>query len=188
MRRMDIHTFRQFVLVSGLFIAAPLALFVMMGFKSGDWTTSLLGLAFSAGLCLLYWWPLGAFLAAFKGRGVKKFFLGYLFSLVLYFVTLAVLYPLFGGTFRPWANGQFFIYLSATPQFYAMVRILFYLSRRFPRWILAAGATTFAAGLAAPFALMPAATLSWPAWQQELAVTGAHIVDTASGSITDGQT
>src|SRR5215831_19573171 len=150
MRLMDINTFRRFVLVSGLFIAAPLALFAAMGFKSGDWTTSLLGPALSAGLCLLYWWPLGAFLAAFKGRGVKKFILGYLFSLVAYFVTLAVLYPLFGGRFRPWANGQFFVYLSATPQFYVMVRILFYLSRRFPRSILAAGGITCAAGLAAP--------------------------------------
>src|SRR5215831_4057873 len=110
MLRMDINTFRRFTLVSGLFIAAPLTLFALMGFKSGDWTTSLQGLAFSAGLCLLYWWPLGAFLAAYKGRGVKKLFLGYLFSLAVYFATLAVLYPLFGGTFRPWANGQLFIY------------------------------------------------------------------------------
>src|SRR5262249_62278154 len=47
---------------------------------------------------------------------------------------------------------------------------------------------TFAAGVAAPFALLAAATLSWPARQQEVAITGAHVVDTASGSIIDGQT
>ena len=60
------NSLQQLAYFATVFIAAPLALFVMMGFKSGDWTTSLIGLAFSAGLCLLYWWPLGAFLAAFK--------------------------------------------------------------------------------------------------------------------------
>jgi imidazolonepropionase-like amidohydrolase len=185
---MDTQTFRRFILVSGLFIAAPLPLFAVMGFKSGDWTTSLLGLALSAGLCLLYWWPLGAFLASYKGRQVKKFFLGYLFSLVAYFTTLTVLYPLFGGTFRPWAHGRLFVYLSATPQFYVLVRILFYLNRRFRRSILAAAAVTFATGLVSPFIFLTAVRLPWPARQQQVAIAGARLVDTASGSITDGQT
>src|SRR5215470_13097200 len=106
---MDTQTFRRFILVSGLFVAAPLPLFAVMGFKSGDWATSIFGLALPAGLSLLYWWPLGAFLASYKGRRVKTFFLGYLFSLVAYFTTLTVLYSLSGGTFRPWKNGRFFV-------------------------------------------------------------------------------
>jgi hypothetical protein len=69
---MDTQTFRRFILVSGLFIAAPLPLFAVMGFRSGDWTTSILGLALSAGLCLLYWWPIGAFLASYKRARGKE--------------------------------------------------------------------------------------------------------------------
>jgi hypothetical protein len=100
MPHMDTNTFRRFLLASSLFIAAPLPLFVAMGFGSGDWTTAGQGLAFSAGLCVLYWWPLGGFLAAYKGRRLR-WVLGYLVSLPLYFVTLAALYPLFGGAFPP---------------------------------------------------------------------------------------
>jgi catecholate siderophore receptor len=98
---MDTNTFRRFLLASTLFIATPLLLFAAMGFGSGDWTMAGQGLAFSAGLCVLYWWPLGGFLAAYKGRPRLRWVLGYLVSLPLYFATLAALYPLFGATFRP---------------------------------------------------------------------------------------
>jgi hypothetical protein len=63
-----------------------------------------------------------------------------------------------------------------------------YLSRRFTRWILGVAAITFAIGLAAPFILMATARLSWPAPHQEVAITGARIVDTATGTIAGGQT
>jgi imidazolonepropionase-like amidohydrolase len=159
-----------------------------MAFKSGDWTMGLLGLAFSAGLCFLYWWPLGVFLSWFKGRTMPKFLWGYLLSLPLYFVTLAALYPLFGGTFRPWAKGQLLIYLSATPEFYAMVRLVYYLNRRFAGVILTTAAIVFTAGVATPLLLMTTGKLLWPAPQDHVAIVGARIVDTATGRIDEGQT
>jgi enamidase len=185
---MDTNTLRRFILVSGLFIATPLPLFAAMGFKAGDWTMSLVGLAFTACLCFLYWWPLGVFLAGFKGRKLSRFFWGYLLSLPLYFATLAALYPLFGGTFRPLSNGQLLIYLSATPQFYVLLRLVFYLSHRLPRGILAAAAVFFTTGVGAPLFLMATGNPVWPKTQERVAIVGARIVDTVAGRIVDGQT
>src|SRR5215468_3678981 len=188
MPHMDTNTFRRFLLVSGLFIAAPLPLFAAMGFASGDWTTAGLGLAFSAELCVLYWWPLGGFLAAYKGQPRLRWVLGYLVSLPLYFVTLAALYPLFGGTFRPFGNGRLVIYLSATPQFYALVRLLHYLARRLPRGIVAAAGVTFSAGLIPPVVLMTTGQRTWPGRLEKIAIVDSRIVDVAAGSLLDAQT
>ncbi|HEY2382794.1 MAG TPA: amidohydrolase family protein [Terriglobia bacterium] len=185
---MDTSTFRRFTLVSLLLIFSPLPLYAVMAFKSGDWTTGFLGLALSAGLCFLYWWPLGIFLAWFKGHTLPRLLFGYLLSLPLYFITLAALYPLFGGAFRPWANGNLLIYLSATPEFYVMVWILFYLSRRLARGVLMASAAVFTAGWAMPLLLMNTGNLVWPKTQDRVAITGARIVDTAAGRIEEGQT
>jgi imidazolonepropionase-like amidohydrolase len=188
MPHMDTHSLRRFIAVSSLFIASPLPLFTAIGFKTGDWTTGVLGLALSAVLCFLYWWPLGAFLAWCKGRPVRKLLWGYLLSLPLYFVTLAVLYPFFGGTFRPWGNGKLLIYLSATPQFYALVRLLFYLTRRLPRLAAGSSSIVFVTGMVAPLVVMSTGRLTWPDPQNLVAITGARIVDTAAGQIIDGQT
>ena len=185
---MDTNTFRRFVLVSTLFISAPLPLAAAIGLKGADWATPLRGLAFSAGLCFLYWWPLGAFLGWYNGRMVRRFLWSFALSLPLYFLTLWLLYPLFGGRFRPWPAGQFLIYLSATPQFYAMVRLLFYLTRRVRRVALGAGAVVFAAGSLAPLLLMATAGISWPQTPNRLAIKNALIVDTERGRIIDGQT
>ena len=87
---MDTNTFRRFVLVSSLFIAAPLPLAAAIGLKGGDWTTPLRGLAFSAGLCFLYWWPLGAFLSWYHGRMVRRFFWGYALSLPSFYAVVAI--------------------------------------------------------------------------------------------------
>src|SRR5262249_55085455 len=155
-------TLRRFVGISTLFLVAPLPLSVVMGFKSGDWSTSALGFVFTTVLCLFYWWPLGFFLDRYRGLMWRKLGLGYFLSLPLYFITLALLYPVFGATFRPWSNGQLPIYLSATPQFYVMVGLLFYLSRRLPRWTLGTAVVTFAVGLVAPLYLTVASHFVWP--------------------------
>jgi imidazolonepropionase-like amidohydrolase len=187
MPHMDTNTFRRFLLASSLFIAAPLPLFVAMGFASGDWSMAGLGLAFTAGLCILYWWPLGGFLAAYKGRIFLRWLLGYLISLPFYFVTLAALYPLFGGTFRPFSRGHLIVYLSATPQFYALVRLLHYLSRRLPRGIIAAAGVTFSAGLIAPIVLMTTGQRTWPGGAEKIAIVDSRIVDVDAGSLVDAQ-
>lgn len=186
---MDTNTLRRLTLVSSLFIASPLPLFASMGFKSGDWTTAVLGLVFSAGLFFLYWWPLGTFLAWFKGSTVSRSLWGYLLSLPLYYLTLTALYPLFGGKFRPWSNGRWLIYLSATPQFYVMVRFVFYLSRRLARGVLAAAIAVFALGVVAvPLSVMATGTLVWSKVQDHVAIINARIVDTAASRIVEGQT
>src|SRR5215831_10681048 len=187
MPHMDTNTFRRFLLVSGLFIAAPVPLFAAMGFGSGDWTMAGLGLALTAGLCVLYWWPLGGFLDAYKGRTLLRWVLGYFVSLPLYFVTLSALYPLFGGTFRPFGKGRLFIYLSATPQFYASVRLLYYLARRLPRAIVAAAGVTFSAGLIPPVVLMTTGQRAWPGRLENIAIVDSRIVDVAAGSLVDAQ-
>jgi enamidase len=184
---MNSTTLRRFVWASTLFLMAPLPLFVAMGFKSGDWSTSVLGFAFTAVLCLFYWWPLGFFLDRYQGRMWRKLVLGYFLSLPLYFITLELLYPAVGATFRPWANGQFPIYLSATPQFYLMVRVLFYLTRRLPRWTLGAAMVMFAVGIVGPMYLTIAWNFAWPEpSESRAAIVGARVVDTVEGRIQEG--
>ena len=77
---------------------------------------------------------------------------GYLLSLPLYFLTLAVLYHAWGGTaFHPLVDNRWIVYLSATPQFYAMVLLVFYLTTwRTARWILSAAVVVFAGAVYQP--------------------------------------
>src|SRR4051812_9641327 len=185
---MNTNTFGRFVLVSSLFLASPLMLYALLGFVSADWTMPLLGAGMAGGLGFLYWWPLGAFLAAYRGRTLQKVVYGYLLSLPLYFTTLTVLYRLFGATFRPFENGHLLVYMSATPQFYLMVRLLFYLTGRFTRGTVVAASIVFAAGTAAPFVLMTTGNLTWPQRQDQAAIVNTRIVDTAAGSIIEKQT
>lgn len=188
MPRMDTNTLRRFSLVSGLFLAVPLPLFVLMAFTSRDWSIAGLGLVFTCGLCLLYWWPLGCYLASYKGRILAGWVIGYLLSLGLYFGTLAALYPLFGGTFRPFSGGRLLIYLSATPQFYIMVRLFYYLGRRLPRAMVATAGTVFSAGLIAPIILMTVGRTAWPEPQEKVAIVDGRIIDVAAAGVIDGQT
>src|SRR5271154_2873367 len=158
-------TIRDFFTSSALIIAAPLPLASVLTFKTGGWPAVLLVLAGGLALGLLYWWPLGAFLALPTERRWIKILCGYLLSLPLYFLTLAVLYPLWGGsTFHPLVNGRWIIYLSATPQFYAMVLLRFYLStsRRTARWTMRATACVLAVGILAPLYLMATTSPRWP--------------------------
>lgn len=183
-------TFRGFLTTSALFIAAPLPLAAALAFKTGGWPGVLLAIAGGLGLALLYWWPLGAFLSWRKGRIWIRLLGGYVLSLPLYFITLAALYPAWGGaTFRPFIDGRWMVYLSATPQFYALVVLLFYLTTwRTARWTFRAAAFTLAAGVFVPVYLMAATSLSWPRQQSNyVVITGARIVDASSDRIVDGQ-
>ena len=182
--------FRGFLTTSSLFIAAPLPLAACLALKTGGWPDVLAVLAGGLVLGLLYWWPLGAFLSWSKRRTGMKLLSGYLLSVPLFFLTLAALYPAWGhAVFHPLVNRRWIIYLSATPTFYALVVLRFYLTTwRTARWTLIGSTCVFAAGVFAPFYLTAATSLNWPAREgNRLVITGAHIVDAASNRIVDGQ-
>ncbi|HEY1760770.1 MAG TPA: amidohydrolase family protein [Bryobacteraceae bacterium] len=183
-------TFRAFLITSAVFIAAPLPLAAGLTFKLGGWLDALLAIAGGLGLGLLYWWPLGAYLSRPTRRTWTKLVGGYLLSIPLYFLTLAVLYPAWGGAvFHPFAGGRWAIYLSATPQFYAMVLLLSYLTKgRTARWALGTAVVALAAGIVAPLYLAAAAGPHWPHIKSSHAViTGARLVDASSNRIVEGQ-
>jgi imidazolonepropionase-like amidohydrolase len=183
-------TFRGFLTTSVLFIAAPLPLMACLAFKMGGWLDVLLALAGGLGLCLLYWWPIGAFLSWRKGRTWIRLLSGYLLSLPLYFLTLWVLYPAWGAaTFHPFVNGRWTIYLTATPQFYGLVLLLFYLTTgRTGRWTRRGAVVVFAAGVFVPVYLTAAMSLNWPKRESNhVVITGARIVDAPTDRIVDGQ-
>src|SRR5262249_28363089 len=182
-------TLRRFVLVSILIMFAPVPLFAVIALKSGDWLEALAALAFPLALCLSYWWPLGASLAWYRGSTWMKLLYGYLLSLPLYFLPLALLYPAVGATFRPFANGTLPIYLSATPQFFGAVGLLFYLTRRLPRAILATAASVSVVGVLTPFVLMIPSSFVWPEVHEDrIAIVKAHLVDVSARQIEDGRT
>lgn len=150
----------------------------------------LLTLAGGLGLGVLYWWPIGAFLSWRKRRTWIRLLSGYLLSLPLYFLTLWVLYPMWGGaTFHPFVNGRWTIYLTATPQFYGLVLLLFYLTTwRTARWTRRGAAAVFAAGILLPVYLMVTLRLNWPKRDSNhVVITNARIVDAPAGRIVDGQ-
>ncbi|HEX4133108.1 MAG TPA: amidohydrolase family protein [Bryobacteraceae bacterium] len=182
-------TFRRFLITSALLLAAPIPFAACLMFRMGGWRTALLSLTGELVLGLVYWWPIGAFLSWYKGRAWTKLVGGYLFSLPLYFVTLAAMYPIWGGaSFRPFVNGRWIVYLSATPQFYGMVLLLFYLTTwRTARWTRWGAAFVLAAGTIAPVWLMAATRLNWPGERSHTVITGARIVDAPSARILDGQ-
>lgn len=161
-----------------------------LALKGDGWIAVLPVLAGGLALGVLYWWPLGAFLSWRKGRTWVRLLGGYLFSLPLYFATLAVLYPWWGGaTFHPFVDGRWIIYLSATPQFYALAVLLFYLTTwRTARWALIGAAFTLAVGILAPLYLITAANPRWPKRESNVTViTGARIVDAVSNRVVYGQ-
>ena len=181
--------FRCFLTTIGLLFAAPLPLFVWLAFKFGGWLTALQSPVGELVLLLLYWLPIGAWLSFSKTRFWTRLLVGYLFSIPLYFAALTVLYPLWGGaTFHPFTHGRLLTYLSATPSMYAMVRLAFFLSTcRAQRWTRGAATLACAAGICAPVFLVASTGLSRPGQTARLVITGARIVDTASGTIIDGQ-
>jgi len=181
--------FRRFLTITALLFAAPLPLTICLAFKTGGWKAALGAPAGELALALLYWAPIAAWLSFSSARFWKKLLVGYLLSLPLYFAALALLYPLWGGaTFHPFTNGRLPIYLSATPTFYGLVRLVYFLSTpRIERWTRGAATLACAAGICTPVYLAASANPKWPAATDRLVIAGAHIVDAATGRIIDGE-
>jgi hypothetical protein len=96
----------SFLIASILLVAAPLSILFWMTFQTSGWSEGLAVLPRWLGLCLLYWWPVGAFLAWKGGKIWVRLLLGYLISIPFYFLCLAVVYPAFGAAFHPMDNGE----------------------------------------------------------------------------------
>ncbi len=177
----------KFIAVSVLFVAAPLPLIACAAFAGGGWRDAFDAIARWLAFAPLYWWPVGAFLAFARGPAVARYAVGYALSIPLYFASLAIVYPAFGGAFHPLAN--VWIYLSATPQFFAMVALAqFVMARRAARWTLRGAAALFAAGLIAPAAIAASARLDGPKTRGgPVAIVGARIVDAAANRAIDGE-
>ena len=179
----------SFLTASTLLVAAPLWILFWMTFQTIGWSASLAVIPRWLGLCLFFWWPIGAFLSWKRGNIWLRLLLGYLISVPLYFAALYVVYPAFGAAFRPMVNGQWKIYLSATPQFYLMVLLVSWLtSLRIAPWLVSGCALVFAAGAVVPFYLSAKAGFDWPtARVDRVVIEGASIVDAASNRVIDGQ-
>ncbi len=182
--------FRHYLTTAFLLFAAPLPLVVCLAFKMGGWVQTLESAGGVLLLAALYWLPIGVWLAFSSARFWKRLLIGYLISLPLYFLTLTVLYPLWGGVhFHPLVSGsRLRIYLSATPTFYGLVRLTFFLSTcRIGIWTRRAAAAAALAGISAPLFFTAASGMSWPSPTTHVAITGARIVDASSNRIVDGQ-
>ena len=125
----------------------------------------------------------------YKARLWKRLLVGYLVSLPLYFLTLAAIYPLWGGTaFHPLAHGRLLIYLSATPSFYGIVRLVHFLATsRAANWARGAAAFACAASIGAPIYLAASTSMNWPNESSHVVIIGARIVNPASNRLIDGQ-
>lgn len=180
--------FKRFFVTSLLLISIPLPLLSIVGFKTGGILDVLPNLAFVGALSLLYWWPLGWFFSRqMNGRRWARILAGYLLSIPLYYATLAVLYPVFGGKFRPFSNARWMKDSGATVMFYTLVVTLFSLTRwRHGKWIARGALVMLGVSALPPFLFM--AGPKWPKQGSDhVVVKGARIVDVASSTIVDGQ-
>jgi imidazolonepropionase-like amidohydrolase len=181
--------YSRFLTVVSLLFAAPLPLTICLLYQLGGWRSALQSPAGEIVLALFYWFPIGALLSFYQGRTWKRLLFGYLLSLPLYFLTLKLIYPIWGGaTFHPLAHGHLPIYLSATPSFFGMVRLVYYLATsRTAHWARGGATLACAAGLCAPIYLAASTNMRWPNESGKLVITGAHIVDPSANRVIDGQ-
>ncbi|HEY4087718.1 MAG TPA: amidohydrolase family protein [Bryobacteraceae bacterium] len=181
--------YRKFLTLTSLLFAAPLPLTICLLYQMGGWRSALESPAGEIVLALCYWFPIGALLSFYQGRTWKRLLFGYLLSLPLYFLTLKLIYPIWGGaTFHPLAHGHLAIYLTATPSFFGMVRLVYFLSTsRVAHWTRGAATLACAAGICAPIYLAASTNMRWPNQPGNLVITGAHIVDPSADRIIDGQ-
>lgn len=177
-----------------LLVSVPLPFMLALLHAGGGWHDT--GAAFFSWMVLpfFYWLPVGMVLFRWRGGGVARFVVGFLASLPLYFLCLYLVYPAFGGHFRPSSGAIWGIYFSQTPTYYLLVYFLYLLTRRGTRLArITAGVTAvlFAVGFAAPI-LVRASTdpYKWPQPELsagELNIISARLVDTSAGQLVDGK-
>jgi imidazolonepropionase-like amidohydrolase len=146
-------------------------------------------------LFFLYWAPLGIFLFRTRLRMGWRLLAAYLASVPLYAVCLWAIYPTAGGSFRPFRNGIWPIYLSASPAIFLCVACLYFIFRS--RGWLAKTVSWLACIVFVVGALVPVAVWArtdaykWPrAGNRRLAIVNSHIVslgeEPASAELVDG--
>jgi imidazolonepropionase-like amidohydrolase len=145
---------RSFRLVSLVLCLAGIPLFgtaqYLMTHRLADPLMTAAGWLF---LAVAYWWPLGWWLSRPSPRTWLRVLIGYLISIPLYLMGLAVAYAAIGSHFAPRNAAIWKTYLSASPWFYLYVLLLWWLVRR-PGWLRSItqwlAAATAVIGLAAP--------------------------------------
>lgn len=186
----------RYLIAAALFVGAPMPYLFATAALGGSlrdgfdafWRWSL--------FFFLYWAPLGIFLFRWRLRTGCRLLAAYLASLPLYAVCLWAIYPMAGSSFRPFRNGLWPIYLSATPTFFLCVACLYFICR--PRGWLAKtvnwlACIVFLAGVLVPVAIRARTDqYKWPGGRNgRLAIVNAHIVslgkEPASGELVDGE-
>jgi enamidase len=185
----------RYLLVAALFVGAPLPYLFAMAMLAGSLRDGFETLWRWPLFFLLYWAPLGIFLFRGRLRLGWKLLAAYLSSLAPYAVCLWAVYPLAGGSFRPFRSGIWPVYLSATPTTFLCVACLYFICRS-KGWLARAGvwlaSIMFLAGVLAPIAIrVQTDQYKWPAGGSgRLAIVNAHIVklgkEAPSGELVEG--
>jgi len=183
---------KQFLLPAVCLVGIPFPLYCIIQYKSGEFLDVVLTLAAWAVLTGVYWLPAGWLLFRWRGHWAVRVAIGYLVSVPLYFLALALVYPAFGFQFHPRSASVWATYFSATPTFFLLVLVLYLLVRRgrtLARVVRTASAAIFLVALAASLVLWARVDkYKWPAQTlPHVEVVNARIVDAAERKIVDGQ-
>jgi len=183
---------RRFLLPAVLLVGIPFPSYLLIEYKSGELLDVVLTLAAWAVLAGVYWLPVGAVLFRWRGHWLGRLAVGYLVSVPLYFLALALVYPAFGYRFHPRSAADWGTYFSATPTFFVMVLILFFLVRggqklaRVTRFAAAAAFLLAVAGTFVVWARVDA--YRWPAeTAARVEIINANVVDAAHNRILERQ-
>jgi len=186
----------RYLLAAALLVGAPVPYLFAMAVLGGSlwdgfdvfWRWSL--------FFFWYWAPLGLFLFRKPLRIGWRLLAAYLASVPLYAVCLWAIYPMAGGSFRPFRAGIWPIYLSATPTFFLCVACLYFICRS-RRWLAELtgwlACIVFLAGISVPFAIWNRTDrYKWPRGDNaRLAIVNARIVNLGkeppSGELVDGK-
>jgi len=181
----------RFYLLALLLVCVPLPFLLAIQYLAGGIRGCVPMFFGWLGLVVLYWWPIGTVLFAWRRGWVSRLIFGYLISLPLYFLVLYLIYPAFRGHFHPSSPAVWTIYFSETPVYFLLVVALFLLTRkgktasRVASWL---AAVLFAAGIVAP--IVYAARVDKYTWPQPLSaganIVHARLVDAAGNRIIEG--
>ncbi|MGC1647649.1 MAG: amidohydrolase family protein [Candidatus Sulfotelmatobacter sp.] len=181
----------RFFLLSLLLVCVPLPFLLALQYLGGGIRSCAAMLVSWLSLVVVYWWPVGTLLFLWKRGWVSRLFIGYLISLPLYFLSLYLVYPAFGGHFHPSSPAVWGIYSSQSPFYFLLATTLFLLTRggatfrQVTTWLVA---IAFAAGVVAPVAYaIRVDRYIWPRTRSSrVNIVNARLVDPFANRIVNG--
>jgi len=185
----------RYLLAAALFLGAFVPYLFAMAALAGSFRDGFDTLWRWSLLFFLYWAPLGIVLFRRRLPMAWRLLTAYLASVPLYAVCLWAIYPMAGGSFRPFRSGIWPIYLSASPTIFLCVACLYFICRS-RGWLAKAvnwlACIVFLAGVLVPVAIWAwTDAYKWPrAGNGRLAIVNSHIVrlgmEPASAELVDG--